>query len=311
MQLFDTRSDAALKRWREEIGRAVLNLDVRPIGETPFRSAIAQRLDQAGVRVVHWRHSPALTIREKHMVKGGEASYTLIYPLSGSLDVRHLGREMLLQPGEAVLMHNGEPGMIGSPQGCSFMAILLEEKLVDGATAAHALARIVPFAEQGLALLRGYVDCLTPEPEALSAPLAAMAGRHVAELASLAIGHGIADADPGSAGSNAARLSMALRFIAEKFCDPELDERSVAARQGISVRHLQRILERGGVRFSRHLAGLRLSAAHAVLIDPAQKGRRVADIALECGFSDISHFNRLFRSAYDASPTAVRSQRAS
>lgn len=312
MQRFHTRSDTDLKRWREEIGRAVLNLDVEPIGERPFHSVMAPRLEHEGVRIVHWRHTPALTIRDRHMVKDGEAAYTLIYPRAGPLEILHLGREILLRPGEAVLMQNGEPGLVGSPRGCDFVAILLAEHLLPTAVGARALARISPRTDRGLALLRGYVDALAPLP-GLSTPLAEAAARHVAELASLVLksdGDANRTLDPGCI-DHAARLSMALHFIATNFRDPGLDEHKVAAHQGISVRQLQRLMERSGLSFVRHVNQLRLQSAHAALCDPAQSQRRVLDIALASGFSDVSHFNRLFKRAYDASPTAVRSRRPS
>jgi AraC-like DNA-binding protein len=36
---------------------------------------------------------------------------------------------------------------------------------------------------------------------------------------------------------------------------------------------------------------------------------RVAEIALEAGFSDISYFNRLFRARFGDTPTGIRGQR--
>jgi len=36
--------------------------------------------------------------------------------------------------------------------------------------------------------------------------------------------------------------------------------------------------------------------------------RRISDVALQVGFSDISHFNRLFRSRFGDTPRGVRGQ---
>jgi AraC-like DNA-binding protein len=51
---------------------------------------------------------------------------------------------------------------------------------------------------------------------------------------------------------------------------------------------------------------LRLQRAFALLIEPPGSARRISDIALEAGFSDISHFNRLFRARFGVSPRGVR-----
>jgi len=42
------------------------------------------------------------------------------------------------------------------------------------------------------------------------------------------------------------------------------------------------------------------------LTEPSENRLRVIDIALEAGFSDISHFNRSFRSRFGDTPRGVR-----
>jgi AraC-like DNA-binding protein len=107
-----------------------------------------------------------------------------------------------------------------------------------------------------------------------------------------------------------ARLAVVLDDIAARIHDPSLTVASFARAQGISPRYLQRILEQGGVRFTEHLNELRLMRAYELLADPRRASRRISDIALEAGFSDVSHFNRLFRARFGDTPSAVRAKRA-
>jgi AraC-like DNA-binding protein len=51
---------------------------------------------------------------------------------------------------------------------------------------------------------------------------------------------------------------------------------------------------------------LRLQQAFGLLTEPG--ARRISDIALEAGLSDISHFNRSFRARFGDTPGAVRAQ---
>ena len=74
----------------------------------------------------------------------------------------------------------------------------------------------------------------------------------------------------------------------------------------MSARSLQRLFESEGTTFSGFVADARVAEAHAALCDPKQQDRSIADIALDCGFGDISYFNRRFRSRYNASPSEVR-----
>ena len=97
-----------------------------------------------------------------------------------------------------------------------------------------------------------------------------------------------------------------LDDIAQRFQDPELRVAAVAQRQGISPRYLQRLLESSGISFAARVNELRLQRALTLLREPGT--RRVCDIALDAGFSDISHFNRVFRARFGDTPSGVRAQ---
>jgi AraC-like DNA-binding protein len=84
---------------------------------------------------------------------------------------------------------------------------------------------------------------------------------------------------------------------------------AVAHRQGVTPRYLQRLLEKSGTSFTTHVNELRLQRAFALLTQPHAGGRRISDIALQTGFSDPSHFKRLFRARFGDTPTGVRAGR--
>jgi AraC family transcriptional regulator, positive regulator of tynA and feaB len=49
-----------------------------------------------------------------------------------------------------------------------------------------------------------------------------------------------------------------------------------------------------------------LQKAAALLCDPHWNERRIADVAVEAGFVDLSHFSRAFRRRYGFAPSATR-----
>ena len=106
----------------------------------------------------------------------------------------------------------------------------------------------------------------------------------------------------------AARLNVALDYIATHFADPELSLTKVAGCLRISPRYLQRLLESSGTSFMARVTELRLKRALTVLTAQGESKIRISDVALQAGFSDISHFNRLFRSHFGATPSDVRAQ---
>jgi AraC-like DNA-binding protein len=74
----------------------------------------------------------------------------------------------------------------------------------------------------------------------------------------------------------------------------------------ISTRYLQRLLKTSGTSFTAHVTNLRLNHAFMLLTAQDSSDVRICDIALQAGFFDISHFNRLFRSRFGDTPKGVR-----
>lgn len=111
-------------------------------------------------------------------------------------------------------------------------------------------------------------------------------------------------------GMKAARLREVFGAIAQSAGRTDLDPAAVAGRLGMSVRYLHRLLEETGKTFSEHVLDRRLERVHRLLRDPRLAGRRISEIALEAGFSDLSHFNRSFRRRFGATPTVIRAEAA-
>lgn len=79
-----------------------------------------------------------------------------------------------------------------------------------------------------------------------------------------------------------------------------------ARKHGLSARQLQRLFASQGETFRSYLTELRLAEARRALADPQGRERTIGSVAFESGFGDISHFNRLFRRKFQATPSQVR-----
>lgn len=164
--------------------------------------------------------------------------------------------------------------------------------------------RHIPASNPALRLLVGYLATLfalddITEPE--------LAGVHIADLVASALGaRQDAVATIEERGLRAARLRSVLDAIAQGAGEASLGPSSVAEQLGMSVRYLHRLLEESGRTFSEHLLDRRLDRAHRLLRDPRLADRRVSEIALEAGFSDLSHFNRSFRRRFGETPSFAR-----
>jgi len=104
-----------------------------------------------------------------------------------------------------------------------------------------------------------------------------------------------------------ARRAAVLREIEKRSGDPGLSAISIALLLGITPRYVHLLLEETGKSFTHHLLEQRLERAATLLRDPRWRHRKIADIAAEAGFTDLSYFNRAFRRHFGATPSDIRS----
>lgn len=109
-----------------------------------------------------------------------------------------------------------------------------------------------------------------------------------------------------SAGSRADALRRkATSLVDHRLFDAEFRTAAIAEELGISARYLQRVFAEAGTTPARFLLARRLDAA-AARLRYADEPCRVTDVALECGFSDLSYFSRAFRLRFGTSARSYR-----
>lgn len=132
---------------------------------------------------------------------------------------------------------------------------------------------------------------------------------HIVDLVALAMGATSDAKEAIAVGSlRVARRQAVLDAIAAGFATPGFSPEAVAHAVGISERYVRQLLEEIGTTFTDLLLEHRLERARQSLADPAQRQRRITDIAYDAGFSDLSYFNRAFRRRYGATPSDVRAE---
>jgi AraC-like DNA-binding protein len=116
------------------------------------------------------------------------------------------------------------------------------------------------------------------------------------------------DTAPRRSGAEPAALARVTRVIRMIEHDPEAAHnlKSVADAARLSPFHFLRTFEAlTGVTPHQYLLRARLRRASLRL---RTENSRIIDIALGCGFSDVSNFNRAFRAEFGMSPRAYRSR---
>ncbi len=104
-----------------------------------------------------------------------------------------------------------------------------------------------------------------------------------------------------------ARVTRAVREI-ERHSDGHLNLAALAHEAGLSRYHFLRVFENvTGVTPHQYVRRARLRKVAARLM---VESTRILDIALACGFGDVSNFNRAFHAEFGVTPRAYRRQRA-
>lgn len=91
--------------------------------------------------------------------------------------------------------------------------------------------------------------------------------------------------------------------------DPDLKPENLAKQNRMSIRYFYLIFQNQQESFNQWLNSERLKKAHGLLLNQPQN--TVLQIALQCGFSNQSHFAQCFKKQYGISPSALKQKKSS
>jgi AraC-like DNA-binding protein len=239
----------------------------------------------------------------------GNDDFSFHLNVSGLSTVVSRRGETILRDGDAMLLSYSAGRTINRPGLVDHRVIRLPRAslrpLVRNID--DAVLRPIPRGTGMLNLLRGYADALFDDP-VLSAPdMRQLLVTQLCDLVAVTVG---ATRDAAAVaegrGIRAARLRTIKSDIEVHLTHNDLSPAAVAKRQRISDSYIRKLFESEGTSFSEFVLARRLARAHRMLADPRWADRNIAWIAVECGFGDLSYFNRTFKRFYGAPPSEIR-----
>lgn len=306
LSTYDVPSRDRLAYLHDFVARHVAGLRFRPEDADSFAFNLSAYFLDGRTTVGTACYSAVFGERPKDLLAADGRQDYLMTIHTSDYEVAMEGKSpLVIKAGDITLVNEGSAMAFALP-ATQLKVVSLEEARL-AALAPHVRMRAlhhIPASAAGANLLTGYADLLraaAPDGEAGRR----LAGSHLYDLAALVIQGGSADAAEQVRPSlGAARLELVKAEILRQLTDPELSVAAIARRQGITPRYIQRLFEQEGLTFSEFLRDARLDLARKSL-DMANAAT-VSAIAFDAGFNDLSHFNRVFRQRFGATPTEIK-----
>ncbi|WP_336662860.1 helix-turn-helix domain-containing protein [Leucobacter sp. USHLN154] len=239
---------------------------------------------------------------------GGSGYYKVSLLLSGSSILVQDGREVVMRPGDLSVYDTSRPYSLLFGEEFRNLIMMFPKDRVD---------LPIPFTEQLTAVSlgrehSGLAPVVTAFLSQFPAQLANLDGRVRAKLAHTSLDlmgtlfSSILDADPAQRDPHQLLLQKITAYIESHLGDTALSPSIIAAAHYISTRHLHSLFREADTTVSTWIRERRLERCRADLLDPVLQDRTVSTIAARWGFTDAAHFSRVFKAAFNASPSELR-----
>lgn len=309
------RADTAARRVRQH-GPAVATLYERGLTWV----AVSPMADRACRMDFSIRKLPSLGLvcgfaqgvrhdRMAEHVGDGNDDFSLHLNFTGCSLIEGRSREIALRPGDAVLLNYAETRAITRPDRVRYGIVR-----VPRATLAPLVRNVDdvvfrPIARNtgALTLLAHYASGLMSDPALAGADIRRLVVGQLSELIALTVG-ATREAEQIAAGRGlrVARLRAIKDDIDAHLTDGDLTPAALAGRHRISESYIRKLFESEGTSFTQYVLARRLAQAHRMLCEARYAERGIAVIAFDCGFGDLSYFNRTFRRTYGLTPSELR-----
>lgn len=314
LEHFDTSEIAVEEReayWHDVICRLYCVADsvIAPDSAKPFYARVAQRpMASIGVGEVA---APALTYsrRNDNVRHSPSDEFLASLMLEGEAHLEQDGRRTIQRVGDIVLYDTAKPFEYSFPSDYRLVLLKVPRK--------HLLSRL-PDAERLTAIA---LDGRTPMGTLAASLIRSTAGLEsdLEPVAAAKVSASTLDifaaavetelrGQRGLCSRHGDILQRAKDYMLANLSDSEVDVEQISNAIGVSSRTLNRIFAAHGTTASRYLWQQRLEASHASLSEG--RAQHVAEAAVACGFSDFSHFSRIFKRAYGVAPNTLLKRRS-
>ncbi|MEU9429818.1 helix-turn-helix domain-containing protein [Streptomyces sp. NPDC048342] len=238
------------------------------------------------------------------VAQGGEDDYVVVKLLErGVARLEQDGRETPLEPGDIFVYDMARPVRLNLPQAFRTKSLVLPRDILglSESDIAHVTASPLgtgtPLGGLLSPFLAGLVDGAGTYPPRTSELMA----RNVVDLLGVLADEVIGRPSTDTSAGNRALLLRIQAFIDRHLADPDLTPQAIARAHHISLRYLHKLFESENVTVGRWIQRRRLEECRRDLTRNGN-GLTIAAVAHRWGFTNATHFSRVFRTAHGMSP---------
>lgn len=286
--------------WHDVVCRHCLLADSNTLGERTFdgemRFGSIGMVDMAIMAspMHHWR-------REAHHIRTGpDDDLWLAFMVSGEGYLSQDGRETRIQSGDMVLYDGTRPFEFALGPEKIYLARLPRKSLLSRCPQAEQMtAQLIDPRRPGVMALRSMLD-ESATTEFSDADAAVRYSAALLDVLALSL------ASPSVRVAAVEKKDLyrrVLSYLRENYTDPQLNLHVLAMAHHVSERTLTRAFAQHNQTPMDVLRRVRLQASHLALTEG--HAGNVTAAALDAGFSDLSHFSRVFRAAYGCTPQSL------
>lgn len=308
-EIIAVRPEDSFEYWHHVTCRQFSRTECTRAAEDDFRAQVAIRdfgelfLDDI------WSASKSIEpvqVERRHVdIRGDQQDCFMFWlMLGGSAELHQNGHSTILRTGDMILQDQARPFTLSFGQKSHAVMVTIPRPLLEARLhgvermAAHKISRKARMAPMASTMVLQIFDLAAKPGSANDRRVGASALDMLAATMDAEIGQ------TSLSTRSERRLDEIKDYMLANLGDTEMDVDAIARDKSITPRTLYRLFSRDATTPIQWLWDQRLDAAYKLLSEGREA--RVTEVALHCGFKDLSHFSRAFRARFGKSPSSMR-----
>jgi len=241
----------------------------------------------------------------EQIVTDGQDRLAFYLPIVGEVTLSQFGRTAIHKEGSIGCLSAADRAEHVKFGNNDTLCMLLPRKFVEERIVHPEAICARPFEDKPVGRLAlDAMKSLSPNADDMDDEQFAQTVMLIGELVLLAF-RTSPDLETGERSVRGANLARAKRVIRRHCGELDLSVADIADRCGLSVSYLHKLFRDDGRTVWEYLTQMRLYKARDMAMRPAGAATSVTDIALSCGYSNMSQFSTAFKRAFGVPPSEI------